>query len=321
VQDEKASSRSTGLGGSDIAALLGISPYKTPLELWAEKVGHPSVKTKEGLHLRYGQHLEPFVAKEFEKTTGLATVEHAEKLIHPEHSFFYAHIDRFIVNQAWEPAVIDGAVVANSLLECKTASVYSKDEWGAEGTDQVPNAYLLQCIWYMAITGCSTAHIAVLIGNSDFRTYMITRDEKLERLVIDQAKKFWFDHVLEGIPPQPKNVQDLKLLFPQEKVGQSFEATPQMIESLAQLRQMQEEAKRLEARSEEVKTQIMNMMGEAELISHCGQALATWKSTKPTQRIDTIALKKSFPDLAAQFTVTGQPQRRFLMKEHHENNN
>lgn len=307
--------RNRGLGGSDIAALLGMSPYKTPLELWAEKVGHPSFVAKDGVHLRYGKFVEPFVAQEFEKQSGLITVGHEDALIHPEHDFMYAHIDRFVVNQAWEPAVVDGAVVANSLLECKTASVFGKDEWGPTGTDQVPRAYLLQCVWYMAITGCTSAHIAVLIGNSDFRNYLINRDPSLEQMVIEHAKKFWFENVLEGIPPKPRNMSDLKLLYPSEKPGQSIEATPQLLDALHQLRQTQDEAKELELKADTIKTQIMQTMGEAEQICLGGQPLATWKSAKPTQRIDTTVLKKQFPEVAAQCLVTGQAQRRFLMKD------
>lgn len=307
--------RQNGLGGSDIAALLGMSPYKTPVELWAEKVGHPASQQREGLHLRFGQHLEPFIATEFESQTGLVTQEYLDALVHPEHSFMYAHVDRFVVNEAWQPAVVEGAVVADALLECKTASVYNKDEWGPSGTDQVPRAYLLQCIWYMAVTGCSKAHIATLIGNTDFRVYQINRDEKLEQLVIDQAKRFWFDHVLEGIAPTPRSTSDVKLLHPCEVANQRLEATPQIFEAVQQLKQLQEESKVLEEKSEILKTQIMHAMGSAQELSSCGKLLATWKSSKPVMRLDANTLKKQFPEAAAQCMVTGPSQRRFVVKD------
>ncbi len=72
-QNQLIFSRPHGLGGTDIAAVLGLSPFKTPLQLWAEKVGHSSFEQKDALHLRYGQHLEPFVAAEYELMTGLHT--------------------------------------------------------------------------------------------------------------------------------------------------------------------------------------------------------------------------------------------------------
>ncbi len=73
--EHKSKARPHGIGGSDIAALLGLSPYKTALQLWAEKVGHPGALQPQGIHLRFGQHLEPFVASEYEQATGLHTRE------------------------------------------------------------------------------------------------------------------------------------------------------------------------------------------------------------------------------------------------------
>lgn len=308
-------SRNIGLGGSDIAAIMGLSPYKTALELWAEKVNHPSATTQDALHLRFGQFVEPFVVDEFEKLTGLHTQEHQQALFHPEHDFMYGHIDRFIVKQPWEVAVIEGKVVTNSLLECKTSSAYSKDNWGPTGSDQIPNAYLLQCIWYMAITGCTNAHIAVLIGNSDFRVYQIERDERLETLVIEKAKRFWLDHVLAGVPPAPSSLGDMRLLYPNEAQDQTLQASPELIDSLQQLRSLQSESKALEGKSEKLKLQIMQAMGEAQSLCIGSQVLATWKSPKPSQRIDTTLLKNQFPEVALQCTVTSPAARRFLVKE------
>jgi putative phage-type endonuclease len=307
--------RNHGIGGSDVAAILGLSPYKTPLELWAEKVGHPAHKQQDAVHLRFGQFVEPFVASEFERLTGLHTQEHTEALTHPEHDFMYGHIDRFVVKDVWDLAVLDGKVCTDSLLECKTAGLFSKDDWGPAGSDQVPSAYLLQCVWYMAITGCSTAHIAVLIGNADFRVYRIERDLELEALVIEKAKRYWFDHVLEGVPPTPQTVNDLRLLYPHEDPNKAVQADSEVMASLAQLRALQEESKSLDEKSEQLKLQIMQAMGEAQTLCLGSEVLATWKSPKPSQRIDTSLLKKDFPEIARQCTVSTAAARRFLIKE------
>ena len=304
-----------GIGGSDIAALLGLSPFKTPLELWAQKVGHPTRATAEGIHLRFGQFVEPFVAKEYERRTGLHTFEHATALHHPEHNFMYGHIDRFVMDSENTPAVLEGSVVASSLLECKTTSAFNKDEWGEEGSDQVPSAYLLQCAWYMAITGCAHADIAVLIGNQDFRIYRIKQDKKLESLMIDQAKRFWYENVLEGVAPQPKNTSDVRLLFPQEDVGKTLEATPDILTSIDRLKEVQSKSKALDEKAESIKSEIMNAMGAAERICHRGQVLATWKQTKPAQRIDPQAIKVRYPDIAKECMVSSPPARRFVVKE------
>jgi predicted phage-related endonuclease len=272
-------------------------------------------KPTEGVHLRFGQFVEPFVALEYERLTGFHTVEHIEPFLHPEYEFMYGHVDRLVVPSADMPAVVDGMVMAEALLECKTTSVFNKDEWGEEGSDQVPNAYLLQCAWYMAITGCARADVAVLIGNQDFRLYRINRDEKLEGLMIDQARRFWFDHVLARVPPQPQTVNDVRLLFPQEEQEKSLEATPEVVEALQQLKELQNTSKALEEKAEAVRAKILSAMGPAEKLNHNGQVLATWKCPKPTQRIDTQAIKTRYPDIAKECAVITPASRRFVVKD------
>jgi predicted phage-related endonuclease len=252
---------------------------------------------------------------EYERLTGLHTVEHIPPLFHHEHEFMYGHVDRLVVASPDMPAVVDGNVMAETLLECKTTSVFNKDEWGEEGSDQVPNAYLLQCAWYMAITDCARADIAVLIGNQDFRLYRIHRDEKLEGLMLDQAKRFWFDHVLAGVAPQPQTVDDVRLLFPQEVPDKTLEAPPEVVDALQQLKALQNRSKALEEKAEAVKTKIMQAMGQAEKLSHNGQVLATWKCPKPTQRIDTQAIKTRYPDIAKECAVITPASRRFVVKD------
>jgi cyclopropane-fatty-acyl-phospholipid synthase len=83
-----------------------------------------------------------------------------------------------------------GSICTTTLLECKTASAFSASQWGREGTDEVPHAYLVQCAWYTTLTGCSQAHLAVLLGNSDLRIYTVVHDPALgERLVNWQSQR------------------------------------------------------------------------------------------------------------------------------------
>ena len=71
--------RPLGLGGTDIGAILGLSPYKTPLELWSELVSGEQPTNRDLIHLRFGQHAESFIASEYERATGLFTAQHSPK--------------------------------------------------------------------------------------------------------------------------------------------------------------------------------------------------------------------------------------------------
>jgi putative phage-type endonuclease len=309
-----ARTRPIGIGGTDIGAILGLSPYKTPLELWSELVSGEPAPKRDLLHLRYGQHNESFIAREYERASQMFTVEHQPTLFHKEHGFMFGHIDRFIQDTPDTPAVVDGVVTAKRLLECKTSSAFSKNDWGEPGTDQVPPLYLVQCAWYMAITECESADLAVLIGNSDFRIYTIERDLELEGLILSHATSFWHDNVLSHRPPQPINSQDAAILFPQEAEGVSVEADEGLLNCIDQYQDVCTKAQTLSDESERLKLEILNYMGHAEKLTHRGRTLATWKCAKGSSRIDTKALTKAHPEIVASFSTSVVGSRRFLLK-------
>ena len=308
-------SRRQGLGGSDIAAVFGLSPFKSPVQLWAEKRG--LVEPPAGvaaLHLRLGQHLEPFIAAEFERQTGLKTHSHLEALVHPAHPMFYGHIDRFVTEPgapAWDGA---GRVCATTLLECKSAHAFAHDQWGEAGSDQMPAAYLLQVVWYLAITGCSRAVVAVLLGNQRFACYEVLRDRALEGLVLDRCKRFWEEHVLAGVPPEPSREEDLRLIFPKDAPDACLEADDALCEALERYRNLLGAIREQEGRAEALKLTVLTAMGSAQTLTHRGQVLATWKQAKPAVRVDVAALEAAHPELIAPFKRPVAGARRFLLK-------
>ena len=307
--------RPLGLGGTDIGAILGLSPYKTPLELWSELVSGEEAPTRDLIHLRFGQHAESFIASEYERATDHFTVKHTPTLFHKQHGFMFGHVDRFVVEIPDTPAVVDGCITAGKLLECKTSSAYSKNDWGESGTDQVPPLYLVQCAWYMAITECQSADLAVLIGNSDFRVYTIERDLELEGLIVSHAQHFWHEHVLAQLPPAPINVQDAALLFPKESAGLSVEADEKLLETIRSYKDSTSKSIAFGNDCEKLKLEILNYMGQAEKLTHAGKTLATWKCAKASSRIDTKGLALAHPEIASNFMTSVLGSRRFLLKD------
>lgn len=306
--------RPLGIGGTDIAAILGLSPYKTPLEVWARLVGGTEGTRADALHLRFGRHAESFIATEYERATRLKTHAHPQTIFHPQHGFMFGHIDR-LVCEADEPVVSGGQVKASRLLECKTASVFNRTEWGEEGSDQIPSTYLMQCAWYLAITRCEVADVAVLLGNSDFRIYQVRRDLELEDLLLMHAQRFWSDHVLSMSPPNPITTQDAAVLYPKNRPGSQVEASGPIYRSLERYREKLSQASELSNECERLKTEILAYMGDSEKLCLRGKTLATWRCAKPSQRVDTKALAAAHPDIAASFTYEALGSRRFLLKD------
>jgi putative phage-type endonuclease len=211
--------RAKYLGGSDIGAILGFSKYRTALDIWLEKTGRV-VNNVDNLPVRFGSFAESFVASEYASQTGYSLVHSETKVAHPEHPFMVGHIDRFVFDSGvnddgsdHHPFNSNGSCVASHLLECKTASPFNQSDWGELGTDEVPMSYLVQCLWYLAITNLERCDVAVLFGNTDFRIYQIERDVELEALLINQAHHFWTEYVQADQPPPAQNSSDYQALF------------------------------------------------------------------------------------------------------------
>ena len=308
INQDFSPDRTKYIGGSDIGAILGISRFRSPLEVWMEKTRKENKKA-DSLPLRFGSFAEEFVASEYARATGFELVHDESIFVHPEHSFMSAHIDRF---------VLDGAGAAPSrILECKTANPFtsgSKGEWGEIGSDEVPMSYLCQCIWYMAITGIEQCDIAVLFGNSDFRIYEIGRDKALEEIVMSKAIAFWHDYVLKDVPPPVQSITDCQTLFSKGNPDQGVEANQETVELTKRLQLLNTEIEVREEEISSIKQTIMSQMGQAEILTYQGKTLATWKAPKPSFRFDGKQFEIDHPAIVNSYKIPVQNSRRLVIK-------
>ena len=305
------------LGGSDIGAILGLSKYRSPVDVWLEKTGKRN-NPINSLPLRFGQFAEAFVASEYALATQVHLVQHDGAIIHPEYSFFQSHIDRFIVHPGQNLFNTEGKLQAHKILECKTANPFAQSEWGEKGTDQVPLIYVVQCLWYMILTGIDATDLAVLFGNTDFRIYKIYRDLELESLLLEKTLHFWQHHVQKDIPPAAQSEQDFRHLFQKATKHQSIEATENIYQQIQEFHRQQYSLQQIEDQMSLIKQDLMGYLQEAEVLTYQGQILATWKSPKPSTRWDTKQLGLDHPELTALYQIPIQNSRRLLIKEQKE---
>ena len=298
--------RSKYIGGSDIGAILGLSRFRSPLEVWMEKTGKENKKL-DSLPLRFGSFAEEFVASEYARATGFDLVHDESIYIHPQHSFMSAHMDRFVLE--------DGATSPTRILECKTANPFNSGEWGEVGSDEVPMSYLCQCIWYMAITNLNKVDLAVLFGNSDFRIYEIDRDLELENAILEKASLFWNEYVLKDLPPPAQSEADYQALFSKGDPARSVEARAETLLLTKRLQILNSEIDVREEEISSIKQNIMNQMGEAETLSHQGKTIATWKAPKPSFRLDSKRLEQDLPEIARNYKMPVQNSRRLVIKQ------
>jgi putative phage-type endonuclease len=304
--------RSKYIGGSDIGAILGLSRFRSPLEVWMEKTGK-EIKKLDSLPLRFGSFAEAFVASEYSRSTGFELIHDESIYIHPEHAFMSAHMDRFVLEGGASTST--STSTPTRILECKTANPFSSGDWGEVGSDEVPMSYLCQCIWYMAITNINKVDLAVLFGNSDFRIYEISRDLELETVILQKASLFWSDYVLKDIAPPAQSEADCQILFSKSDPTKSIEAQSETLGLSRRLALLNSEIDTREEEISSIKQNIMNQMGEAESMTYQGRVLATWKAPKPSFRLDGKRLELDHPQIASNYKIPVQNSRRLVIKE------
>lgn len=289
--------RRGGIGGSDVAAILGLSKWTTPLEVYLDKRGE-GIEQPDNTAMRWGRYLEPAVRQAYADETGREVRVPATMLRHATHNFMVANIDGFTE---------DGR-----LFEAKTAR--SADGWGEPGSDQIPQPYLLQVQHYMEVTGFAVADVAVLIGGSDFRLYEVFADSALQDMLIDAEAEFW-QRVQRGDPPEPVTAADAVARWGRESRADLVLADADVQLAVQAMRKARESIKAAEDIEETAKAIIFRALGECDtLVDPAGKTLATWRAAKAAQRFDSASFRSVHPDLYAEFLKTGEPSRRFLLK-------
>lgn len=285
--------RQSGIGGSDVAAILGLSKWRTPLDVYNSKVGE--VEEEDNVSMEWGRRLEPVIRQAYSDKTGRAVECPGHLFRSAEHPFMIANVD---------------GLCSDRVLEIKTSRTGA--DWGEEGTDEIPEYYLTQVQHYMTVTGKELCDVAVLIGASDFRIYTVKNDPELAALLIKEEEKFW-ECVQNRTPPAPRSLDEISKAFPVSR-PETIEATDEVTKALDTLRAAREElAKAKEIESAALAT-IQGYMGTNESLGVGGQIVATWKSCKSVARLDSASLKAKMPDIYKQFLKLGTPVRRFMLK-------
>lgn len=179
------------LGGSEIAAVVGNSPWTSPYTLWHRKAGRISEQDATP-SMNWGKRLESAIVDAWCDENPDALPMPGGTFRHAERHWQIANPDQLVSDTP------DGE--ATALLEVKTASAFSDHEWGETGTDLYPPYYSDQIQWYLDIFGLPVAHLAVLIGGNDFRTYEVAYDSARAGWLRAQGDAFMVS-VRDGIPP------------------------------------------------------------------------------------------------------------------------
>lgn len=290
--------RRHGIGGSDIGAICGLSPYKTPVDVYLSKLAPEPYEQSQQAY--WGSMMEPLIAQDY-------AVRHKVALDHPE--------QRSHAVYEWALGNVDALVPKQAVVEFKTVWPNSPTEYqfGEEGTDRVPDSYLTQVLWYLSIFDLPRAHIvAMFMRSATIREYVVERQAPMEALLLERGRLFWENHIVMQQPPAPTKLTDVDRLFRRGDDGLILEASPELSELCGQLKVRRDELKRITKEAEALEIQIKAEMGNAATLTWEGKPLVTWKNST-SKVFDQKQYANDYPGLYEQYKVPRET-RRFLVK-------
>lgn len=307
--------RKCGIGGSDIAAIIGLSPWRTPRDIYLNKKGlaEPEPETDA---MYWGTTLEDIVAKEYSKRTG-RKIERCNMMFrHSKYDYLLGNIDRVVYDDPHKKPVYNGELRTTRILECKTASQYAASDWGEAGTEEIPEYYKAQVQWYMGLTGALVCDVAVLIGNRDFRIYTINRDQAVIDYLFAEGVKFWEQYIETDTMPPAVSLADIESVFHGTPKERRF-AGDDIVAKVERYKEIDNAIKELKAEQEPLKLAICDCIGDAvELVSPDARKLASWSMAKPTSKTDWKAVAEELnapAEIIAKHTVEAMSARRFTV--------
>lgn len=287
------------VGGGNIAGILGVSPYRSPLDEYLTITGQADPEDDSRTRFfKRRKALEPFAAEVFEQETGLKMVATNCRYQDEELPFVRAEID-FETNDA-------------SNGETKTVHPLAAGEWGTSGSTEIPIYVAAQVMHGLGVRrDVKGAYVHALVGLDDDRIYRVERDDELIANIRQHAARFWNKHILPMVPPDAVTPGDVRRLYMQD-AGTVVQADAETLEAVNRLRDIKAQIKPLEDEFEAIKHQVQLYMRDCAVLEHDGKPLLTWK-TQASRRFDQTAFAAAHPDLFEQFKAVSHT-RVFRLK-------
>lgn len=287
--------RRAGIGGSDIAAIFGLSPWTSPLAVWHSKVSGQGAR--ENPAMEWGKRLEGAVSARYAEAHPEFTVTGPREMIaHPEHPIALASADGLLLDsEDWN---------AVGLLEVKTTS----QQWSS-----LPLYYDAQVQWYMGIYDLPFCDVAVLSQGRNYHEHRVEADERWFSVALIRAEKWWQRHIVEGVEPEATAIDKGATFWPAEDESATVEVAEELAHRLASARRRLKEA---EEAKDAAEAQLKQAMGSAaRATTPEGAKVASWTTTK-RMTADVKRLEVEFPNVHQEILRESSSRTfRFSFKE------
>ena len=279
--------RRKSIGASEVAAVMGLSPFNTALDIYKSKSGID--KHFDPLLAFVGHASEPIMHEWVEKFSGVPVkLEPAFMARSVAFPFLHASFDR-VSN---DPFVT---------WQFKTASAWTGHKWD-EG---IPTDIRVQVQAEMLVAGTSRAAVVVWIGGREFRLFWEPRDDRfINEHLIPTVTEFW-GRVEAHEPPPPSTVAEIAEAYPSEAI--EVELSDEAFDVLERITVLNSDIQAQEAERDALKVALAGYVETADTLFHGGQKVATWKSQKGRAGFDQKRFREDHPELAAEYVTQGAP--------------
>ena len=271
--------RGQGIGGSELAAILGLDPYKTPLDVWLDKTGR-AVKFEGNEATFRGNALEDAIGLYMERELGSDWERMpTQQLIHPKHPICRGNPDRIFRH------VLTGEMIGGE-LKSTIEKVTEDDLIDPENPKKLP--WLFQCQWYMGLTGLNRWELGWMGAYFNYTQITVNYNESLFAALIEFAEDWWRRHIVADVAPDPTNSHDVELLWPNGN-GEWFNASFDLQNTICKLSAVKAEIKMLKAKESDLSERIKLAFGASSVACFEGERIATYVADKNGNR--TLRLK------------------------------
>lgn len=266
--------RKKGIGGSDIAAIMNLNPYSSPLAVWLDKTD-PTYTTKSNIAMEIGKELEPYLRrkaeKEIAKVEGFAPeIKEWPGVLTGTKPYYKANIDGFFLYK--EDQFIG--------IELKTTTSRARENWDGE----IPINYILQIQWYMAVTGWPYFYLLILTDNRKVELHRIERNHQIIKEAQQAADDFW-KMVEQETAPAPTSRDDKALEFlypktvPEKEITVSEDEEIEIIKAIEEMKAAQAIIKEQTEVVKAIKNQLKAALQDAEIL-RAGEHKVTYATIK-----------------------------------------
>ena len=333
--------RSKFLGGSDVAAIFGVSPWKTSYDLWVDKCtpreSDQALDPEREKFFRRRKRQEPVIAEMLAEEYGIEVTRLSldsdpNRYIDPEHPFLRAEVDfEFLMSPAVRaafPERADFAAIPDGTLlngEIKTVHPFKASEWGESGSEEVPIHYAAQVMHGLGVTNRPAALVAALFGLDNLVCFPVMRDDETIAAMREKAVHFWTVNVQQGVAPEPVNVGDVKAMYAAFS-GRPAEISEDAFDALQTLTRLREDAKAIKDQQYDCEWRIARSVAfnwgvevvadpkaqkvdtpekDNALLLYGGVQVGSWNRQRGTY-LDQKRLAAEKPDVVEAYTVEHQ---------------